>query len=291
MSHGPSLVIVSGLSGAGRTTVMKALEDLGFYCVDNLPVVLLGRFVELFGGRAEKLAAVIDVREREFLSEFPAIHDELRASGAVAELLFLDASDDELAQRFDETRRIHPTSGSLTLRESIAEERRILAPIAERADQLLDTTEMSVHELKRYVNRRYAGRPRGAPMAIELVSFGFRHGAPEVADLVLDVRFLANPNFERGLREKTGHHPEVAAYVLETGRGREFVTRLRSWLDFLIPLYEQEGKAYLTIAIGCTGGRHRSVAVVADLEAYLRDRTMEIRVTHRDLPRDEGGAA
>lgn len=281
----PSLVIVSGLSGAGRTTAMNALEDLGFYCVDNVPVVLLEPFVQLFSERAGRLAACIDVRERDFLRAFPDICDRLRTSGVLRELLFLEAADEALAQRFDETRRVHPAAPERPLLESIAEERRILSPLASRADAVIDTTSLSVHDLKRLVTRRYTGRARGAPLEVELASFGFRWGAPEVADLVLDVRFLPNPNFEPLLKEKTGEADAVAAYVLQNPRGRAFLSHLFAFVDFLIPMYEDEGKAYLRMAIGCTGGRHRSIAVVRALEARLRDRKIDVRVSHRDLDR------
>jgi len=285
VSGGPRLVIVSGLSGAGRTTVMKALEDVGFYCVDNLPVVLLEPFVELFAERSSQLAAVIDVREGEFLDEFPAICDRLRSSGALGELLFLEASDEELMKRFDETRRAHPAGRDGKLLEVIAEERRILAPIAERADLVIDSTRLSVHDLKRHVTRHYTGASRTGRMEIELVSFGFRHGPPEVADLMIDVRFLANPHFEPGLREKTGLESDVSSYVLDNGQARAFMRKFLEFLDFMLPLYETEGKAYLTIAIGCTGGQHRSVSVVAALEQHMKERNIECHVTHRDVDR------
>jgi len=298
VTAGPELVIVSGLSGAGRTTVIKTLEDVGFYCVDNLPVVLLERFVELFGEETSRLAVVIDVRERGFLDSFPAACDALRERGALSELIFLDASDDELAKRFDETRRAHPAdsgsqgsavpqgevdgSGS-TLLESIAAERRILGPIAKRADLTIDSTGMSVHDLKRFVTRHYTGASRSGRMEVELVSFGFRYGPPEAADLMMDVRFLPNPNFEPELRERTGLDPEVSGYVLDDPRTGAFLGRFFEFLDYLEPLYQEEGKAYLTIAIGCTGGKHRSVSVVGALERHLRDRKIHVRVTHRDV--------
>ncbi len=284
MNAGPELVIVSGLSGAGRTTVMKALEDVGFYCVDNLPVVLLERFVELFGEETSRLAVVIDVRERDFLDSFPDTCDRLRERGVLSELMFLEASDEELAKRFDETRRAHPAGGSRLL-ESIAEERRILAPIAERADLTVNSTGMSVHDLKRYVTRHYTGASRSGEMEIELVSFGFRYGAPDVADLMIDVRFLPNPNFEPELRELTGLDQRVADYVLENPRTRVFLGRFFEFLDYLEPLYQEEGKAYLTVAIGCTGGRHRSVSVARALERHLQERKIHVRVTHRDVER------
>jgi len=288
VSSGPELVIVSGLSGAGRTTVMKALEDIGFYCVDNLPVVLLERFVELFGEETSRLAVVIDVRERGFLDSFPAACDALRERGVLSELVFLETSDEELASRFRETRRAHPAhpvGGDSRLLQSIAEERRILSPIAERADLTVDTTGMNVHDLKRYVTRHYTGASRTGRMEIELISFGFRYGPPEAADLMMDVRFLPNPNFETDLRSRTGLDPQVAAFVLDAPASKQFVEQFFGFLDFLRPRYEDEGKAFLTIAIGCTGGQHRSVAVVQALEAYLRERGVEVRVTHRDAER------
>lgn len=285
MSEAPYLVVVSGLSGAGRTTVMKALEDLDFYCVDNLPVVLLEPFVELFSEGASRLAVVIDVRERSFLEAFPATHDRLRERGILRELIFLEASDEVLAKRFDETRRGHPAAPRGSVWEGISLEREILAPIAARADWTVDTGDMSVHDLKRFVTRHYTGAPRSGRLELEVVSFGFRHGAPEVADLMIDVRFLPNPNFEARFRHRTGLDGDVAAYVLESARAKEFLARLFDFLEYLLPLYEEEGKANLTIAIGCTGGQHRSVAVVGALARHLQERKIGVRVSHRDVDR------
>ena len=285
MSRGPSLVIVSGLSGAGRTTAMKALEDLGFYCVDNLPVVLLEPFVELFKAGSDRLAVAIDTRERSFLAAFPEVHDRLKQAGLATELLYLEAGDEVLAQRFGETRRVHPARGSGSLVEDIGRERELLAPMARRADLVIDTGRMSVHELKRQITRHFTGAPRTAPMEIELLSFGYRHGAPESADLVIDVRFLPNPHFEPGLRDRTGLEADVAAFVLDSPRTAEFMAKLCEFIDFLIPRYEEEGKAHLTVALGCTGGQHRSVAVAQALERHLSERKIEVRVTHRDVAR------
>ena len=285
MSLGPRLVIVSGLSGAGRTTAMKALEDLGFYCVDNLPVVLLEPFVELFREGSDRLAVAVDVRERTFLSKFPEVHERLRRSGLVTTLLYLEAGDDMLAQRFSETRRVHPARGSGSLYEDISRERELLVPIARLADLVIDTSTMSVHELKRQISRHFTGGERTAAMEIELVSFGYRHGAPESADLMIDVRFLPNPNFEPGLRTRTGLEPDVAAFVLDSPPTREFMAKLCEFIDFLIPRYEAEGKAHLTVALGCTGGQHRSVAVACALDRHLRERKIDVRVTHRDVAR------
>jgi UPF0042 nucleotide-binding protein len=281
LSGDAALVIVSGLSGAGRTTVAKALEDLGFYCVDNLPVVLLEPFLDLFRLRAERLAVVMDTREGSFLTELPRIHDRLRARGVPLELLFLVASDEALLKRYDETRRVHPAARESPV-EGIARERELLAPVALRADMVIDTTELSVHELKRFVVRHFSGAERSAPLVVNLLSFGFRHGAPDVADLMIDVRFLPNPNFEPRLRDRTGLDPEVAGFALDGPDGREFLERLFGFVDYLLPLYEREGKAYLNLAIGCTGGQHRSVAVVTALERHLAERKIEVRVTHRD---------
>ena len=279
------LVIVSGLSGAGRTTAMKALEDLGYYCVDNLPVVLLDRFVDLFSEGSNRLAVAIDMREREFLAGFPQAYEQLTARGVRPELLFLEASDEVLARRFDETRRAHPAAERGSLLEGIARERELIAPIAARADLVLDTTRMSVHELKRAVTRQFSGAPRSAPLELELMSFGFRYGGPEVADLMIDVRFLPNPNFEPELRERTGLDPEVAAFVLENERASIFLRRFLDFLDYLLPLYQEEGKAYLRLAVGCTGGQHRSVAIVGALDQHLQERKIVVRVSHRDVDR------
>jgi len=267
VSLGPSLVIVSGLSGAGRTTAMKALEDLGFFCVDNLPVVLLEPFVELFRAGSDRLAVAVDVRERSFLAAFPEVHDRLKGGGLPNELLYLEAR------------------GSGSLFDDIGREREMLVPIARRADLVIDTSHMSVHDLKRQVTRHFTGAQRTAPMEIEVVSFGFRHGAPESADLMIDVRFLPNPNFEPKLRERTGLDADVAAFVLEAPGTREFMAKLCEFVDFLVPRYEEEGKAHLTVALGCTGGQHRSVAVARALERHLLERKIDVRVTHRDVAR------
>ncbi len=287
MSSTPELVIVSGRSGAGRTTVMKALEDLGFYCVDNLPVVLLGPFVDLFGEGVSRLAAVIDVREGDFLEDFPGIADDLRSRGVLRELLFLEAEEEELQARFDATRRVHPLSLSEGegVRAGIRREADMLAPLAERADRILDTTRMNVHDLKRFVTRHFSGAPAGDGLTVDLVSFGFRYGPPSEADLMIDVRFLPNPNFEPELRDRNGSDPEVAAWVLEDPQAVTFLERFFDFVGYLLPLYEREGKAYLTLAIGCTGGRHRSVAVANALERHLSEHKIGVRVAHRDADR------
>ena len=285
MTESTSLVIVSGLSGAGRTTAMKALEDIGFYCVDNLPVVLIERFVELFSERAPRLAVAVDARERDFLGAFPDVYERLGVQGVSTQLLFLDAENQVLARRYAETRRAHPVGPQDPILEGIARDREIMAPIAKRADLVLDTSEMSVHELKRYVTRQFSGSDRGSPMQVELVSFGFRFGAPELADLMVDVRFLPNPNFEPELRDGTGLDREVADFVLQNERTAAFLERFFAFVDYLLPLYEEEGKTHLRVAVGCTGGQHRSVAVIGALDRHLRERRIGVRSSHRDVER------
>lgn len=291
MSAHTSLVIVSGMSGAGRSTAMKALEDLGFYCVDNLPIVLVEAFVDLFASSPQRLAVVIDVRERQFLEEFPALHARLRKRELAFDLLFLDASDEVLAKRFDETRRVHPAAKGGPLRVGIQNERDLLGAVSVRADATVDTSQMSVHALRRAVMRRYTGKTRSGGLEVHVCSFGFRYGTPEVADLMMDVRFLPNPNERPELRERTGLDREVAAFVLERPGTMAFLERFFDFLDFLLPLYVEEGKAYLGIAIGCTGGQHRSVAIANALERYLQERKIDVSVTHRDVVRTHEGRA
>jgi len=300
LSPKAQLVLVSGLSGAGRTTATKSLEDLGFYCVDNLPISMLESFAGLFEGHERRLAAVVDVREGAFLEDFDRVHERLQELGLLEDLLFLEASDEVLAKRFDETRRVHPAAPAraaaasdgtsspsrvTALLEGIARERELLRPVAARATTVIDTSQLTVHELRRRVRRRYGTPGQRSPLEVEVMSFGFRYGAPEVADLMLDVRFLPNPNFEPELRERTGRDPEVAAYVLENPRTAPFLARFFDFLSFLLPLYAEEGKAYLTIAIGCTGGQHRSVAIAGALERYLEVRKIDVNLTHRDVDR------
>ncbi len=304
MSAPRRLVLVSGLSGAGRTTAMKALEDLDFYCVDNLPLAMLEGFVALFEHDPRRLAVVVDARAGRFLEAFEQVHARLEAAGVLEDVLFLDASDEVLAKRFDETRRVHPAAASRArehgpapagevphtrragvVLDGVAREREVLAPLAARATCVIDTSQLTVHELRRRIQRRYGASGQLSPLEVEVVSFGFRYGAPEVADLLLDVRFLPNPNFEPDLRERTGLDPEVAAYVLESPRTGPFLERFFDFLSFLLPLYAEEGKAYLTIAIGCTGGQHRSVAIAGALERYLGERKIDVNLTHRDVDR------
>ena len=284
MSSPLQVVFVSGLSGSGKTTVMATLEDLGFYSVDNLPAQLTRQFLDLCVAARppiRRVALAIDTREAAFLRGVPAVIEDLRRRDLDVRVLFLDCATEVLVNRYRETRRVHPLSPGGSVEQGVEIERRLLLELAELADLRLDTSELNVHELRETVARAMAGQGRGT--VVNLVSFGFRHGVPRGADLMFDVRFLRNPHFHPTLRPKTGLDPEVAAYALEEERGIGLLARLRDLLQFLVPLYETEGKAYLTVAVGCTGGRHRSVAVVEALAPDLRRGGREVNVSHRDV--------
>jgi UPF0042 nucleotide-binding protein len=282
----PRIVFLAGLSGSGKSTAMAALEDLGFYCVDNLPVQLIDQFLALCAKSEppiEKIALAIDTREQRFLAAVPAVIGQLRSLRAEVSVLFLDCANDALVSRYRETRRVHPQSPTGTVEEGIAVERRLLVEMARLADQVIDTSSLNIHQLKAAVVQYASGAAR--PTVVNLISFGFRYGTPSSAELLFDVRFLANPYFEDRLRSLTGQVPEVSEYVLKTQRGSALRQRLRELLDFLLPLYDAEGKAYLTIGIGCTGGRHRSVVVAEALAGELRAAGREVNVEHRDVER------
>jgi len=284
------IVFVSGLSGSGKTTAMAALEDLSFYCVDNLPPQLVVQFLDLCAKstpRIEKVAIAVDARERRFLDGFPDAVSELRRRGARVRIIFLECSDDVLVNRYRETRRVHPLSPSGSVEEGVARERSLLVEVLRLADATIDTTSLNVHQLKDAVVRHVAGREKET--VINIVSFGFRSGPPNAAELLFDVRFLPNPYFDERLRAGSGLDPEVAAYALGGPVAAELLQRLEGLLDFLLPLYDQEGKAYVTIGVGCTGGRHRSVAVAGRLAELLRARGREVNLEHRDVEQ-EGGA-
>jgi UPF0042 nucleotide-binding protein len=277
------IVVVTGVSGAGKSTALRALEDLGFYCVDNLPMPLIGKFIDLANGsEVSKTALVVDTREGEFLLGAAEALRGLRSSGQQVDVLFLDAPDDVLKRRFSETRRRHPLADD-DLDQGLERERRLLIGLREEADTVVDTARMSVHELKHVVQERY-GRTSSTSLGVGLVSFGFKHGLPPEADMVFDVRFLPNPYFVEALSAKTGLEPSVAAFVLDNEDAREFTARLTEFLAFLLPRYEAEGKSYLTVAIGCTGGRHRSVALAAELARNIGSR-YAVTVRHRDVER------
>jgi UPF0042 nucleotide-binding protein len=282
----PRIVFVAGLSGSGKTTAMAALEDLSFYCVDNLPPPLVDQFIHLCQQATppiDKIALAVDSREAQFLADLPGVIRALRGSGARVELLYLDCSNEVLVHRYRETRRVHPHAPAGRVEEGVEVERRLLGDVAALADHLVDTSGLNVHRLKRDVVERIGGRSRAT--VVNLVSFGFRYPTPQSAELLFDVRFLPNPYFEERLRPRSGLDVEVAAYVMDNERGKAFFERLSSLIRFLLPLYEAEGKAYLTVGVGCTGGRHRSVVIAEALAGELRRAGREVNVEHRDVER------
>ena len=284
------IVVLTGLSGSGKTLGIRAFEDMGYYCVDNLPAALIPTFADLLGrSRTDisRAAIVVDVREGAFLKEFPAIFDQLRQrGGARVRLLFFEADDEVLIRRFSETRRPHPLASGIPVEEGIRRERRALQPLRDRADLILDSSRFTVHELRRYIQEHFAPHPGGQPLRITLVSFGYKHGVPPESDLVFDTRFLPNPFFVEVLRERSGRDPEVARFLEGVPEYGELRQRLADLLGFLIPHYLREGKSYLTVAVGCTGGRHRSVALAEALSAALRARGYAVTTSHRDLERE-----
>ncbi len=283
---GAAIVFVSGLSGSGKTTAMDALEDLSFYCVDNLPGQLIGQVVSLCAKvdpPIQKIAVAIDAREPSFLREVPGVIRDLRNHGAAVDVIFLECSNEVLVNRYRETRRVHPLAPEGTVEEGIEAERRLLVDVAQLADTTIETTALNVHRLKAVVSRHVSGKTR--PTAVTVGSFGFRYGTPPAAELLFDVRFLPNPQFEAHLRDGTGRDVEVAAFALGSPAGIELLDRLGDLLGFLLPLYDAEGKAYLRIGVGCTGGRHRSVAVTEALAERLRRGGREVNVEHRDVER------
>ncbi len=278
------VVFVSGLSGSGKTTAMAALEDLSFYCADNLPAVLTPQFLDLCRKATPpitKVALAIDAREAAFLRGIPAVVEDLRRDDADVSVIFLDCSDEILVNRYRETRRVHPLAPDGSIEIGIETERGLLAEVSALADLRIDTTPLNVHELREAVIRAVAGDTRRT--LVNLLSFGFRYGVPTVVDLLFDVRFLPNPYFEPGLRARSGVDPEVADYVLKHDRSDRLLAHLRELLGFLLPCYDEEGKSYLTVGIGCTGGRHRSVAITEVLAAWLRDVGRDVNLTHRDV--------
>jgi len=283
---GARFVFITGLSGSGKTLAMKALEDAGFFCVDNLPAKLILPFAELTaqgGENIDRVAIVADIRERGFLKVFPEALRRLQERGFPTTVVFLEARDEVLVRRFSESRRPHPLQESLgSLAEAVQAEQEELAPVRQIAHRVIDTSEMTVHELRRYVTEHVVeGAPQAGP-AIHVVSFGFKYGVPPGADLVFDVRFLPNPYFETALRDKDGNDPEVERFLLAKPLTGEFLDRLEAFLGYLLPHYATEGKANLTIAVGCTGGKHRSVVVANQLGERIRNGRYRVRVSHRD---------
>ena len=284
------LVVITGLSGSGKSLAARCLEDVGFFCVDNLPVLLIPRFYELIqrsADQTQKAALVIDVREGIFLEEFPAILRQLQERAAPVTLLFFECSDEILKRRFSETRRPHPMIARAgTLEEAIRMERAALAPLRELADRILDTSRFTAHEFRSFLKNSYGGPVGNNDLNVNVVSFGFKYGVPAESDLVFDVRCLPNPYFVDNLRPLDGTDPEVQAFLADKPEAREFQKRLEDLLEFLIPLYAAEGKTYLTVTLGCTGGKHRSVALAEVLGRHLREWGAAASVHHRDLGRE-----
>jgi UPF0042 nucleotide-binding protein len=282
-------VVITGMSGAGKSYAIKCFEDMGFFCVDNLPTTLIPTFADLITRSSHaihRVALGVDVREGEYLPHLLDAIAELRTRGHGVEVLFLEASDDALVRRFHETRRRHPLGGDGQVLEAIRAERKALAHMREIADRIVDTSALTVHQFKALLVELYV-TPRARPgLTTALVSFGFKHGIPIDADLVFDVRFLPNPHFVDRLRPLDGRTQEVRDFVLAHPESRELLERLQDLLRFLLPAYQREGKAYLTVAVGCTGGRHRSVAMVEELRRVLEGLGFTPTVLHRDLDRE-----
>lgn len=280
------LVIITGMSGSGKASVLKAFEDLGYYCVDNLPVGLIPRFAELIGqsSEIERTALVVDVREGKQLEELPAIVKAVRKI-IHTRMIFLEASDSVLLRRYSETRRPHPLGIDAPVKSSLAAERRHLRRIRALADLVIDTSKFNVHELRAHIIELFQKKEKGRNILVSCVSFGFKHGIPDDADLVFDVRFLPNPHFVPEFRPLTGRHPKVAKYIRSFPQTTEFVQRISELLIYLLPHYIHEGKSYLTIAFGCTGGQHRSVMIAEDVAKRLRSASYRVKVAHRDSPR------
>jgi len=279
------LVIITGMSGSGKASVLKAFEDLGYYCVDNLPIELIPRFAEIARDHSEieHTALVVDIREGSGLERFPAILRAIKRSMSTT-VLFLEASDEALLRRFSETRRPHPL-GDLPVKTAITDERKRLQPIRKLADMVVDTSRLNVHELRGHVIDRFRPETNDKNIYISCVSFGYKQGVPQDSDLVFDVRFLPNPHFVPELRPFTGRHPKVARYIRSFPQTREFIARISELLVYLLPHYIREGKSYLTISFGCTGGQHRSVMIAEEIKKQLAAAGYKVKVTHRDSPK------
>ena len=280
------IVVITGMSGSGKSTAVRALEDEGFYCIDNLPVRLFRQFVELIEKSGETFKGVVlvtDIRGRDLSTGIVESFRELRSVGHELEVLFFDASDEVLIRRFAETRRRHPADEHCTVPEGIRIERERLAALRQNATLVIDTSEFNVHQLKEQVIRIIKGEQGSSHFTVEIISFGFRYGVPLDANLVMDVRFLPNPHFVPELRPYSVLEPQVRNFVLEQQDTKVFLDQFLSLLQFLIPAYRREGKSYLTIAIGCTGGRHRSVAITQAAASRFETLGLKVRISHRDI--------
>lgn len=281
-------IVVTGMSGAGKSAASRCLEDLGFFCIDNLPATLIPKVAELCAQsekRIERVALVVDAREGRFLEGLFDILADLRRDGHLVRVVFLEASDEVLVRRFSESRRPHPLAPGGSALEGIRAERALLAHLKAKADLVIDTSSFTVHEFRKLLAGSFLDLPAPSRTALFLLSFGYKHGLPVDADLVFDARCLPNPHFVEALQPLTGLAPQVGEYVLGFAQARGFVERIQEFLKFTLPLYVQEGKAYLTIAVGCTGGRHRSVVLAEELARLLREAGYEVSVRHRDVER------
>jgi UPF0042 nucleotide-binding protein len=282
----PRILVITGLSGSGKTHVGRAMEDAGWFCVDNLPAALIPSFVDLVGRSPElALAAlVVDMREPGFLARFPQVYRRLRARGVPVGLLFLEADERALRRRFSETRRPHPLAVNEPVGEGLRAEREAMRPIRKLADHILDTSAYTVHELRDWVRERYGSREEGdRRLVVSVMSFGYKYGVPPEADLVFDVRFLPNPNFVPRLKKLTGNDAPVVSYLRRQKDTRAFLRKLEDFLDFVLPRYVREGKSYLTIAVGCTGGRHRSVMIANAIARRIAGPSLTVSTQHRDV--------
>jgi len=280
------VVIITGLSGSGKSTALRALEDIGFFCVDNLPVVLLPKFLSitaLSSPEIKQVALVMDVREKSFLDKYKRIFTFLKKKGCKIEVLFLESSDESLLHRFSETRRIHPLSERGMIMEGVLLEREKLSSLKKMADKIIDTTALNVHQLKDVVQQYISPSSRNKKMAINVTSFGYRYGLPVDADLVFDVRFLPNPYFVENLKKYDGNNKDVQNFVLQNTESKQFLEKTLDLMNLLIPLYEKEGKVRLNIAMGCTGGKHRSVVMANKISSFFSSMKYVVNLSHRDI--------
>jgi UPF0042 nucleotide-binding protein len=284
----PYLVIISGISGSGKSTSVRQFEDMGFFCVDNLPIELIPKFLELCsqqGNNIDKVALVVDIREKEFLKGYQKVLSEIGTRGFQYQVLFLDASDDVLIRRFSETRRKHPLAEA-SIQEGLALEREMLADVKESSHIVIDSSDFSIHDLRHTLRKHFGSAIRSAKMSVSLVAFGFKYRIANNADLVFDVRFLPNPYFVDHLKNQTGKDSEVIRYVLDMKETQEFLKKLYDFIDYLLPRYVEEGKSYLTLGFGCTGGRHRSVVIADTVRKHLKEKGFQTSIWYRDI---EGG--
>ncbi|TFG77712.1 MAG: RNase adapter RapZ [Thermodesulfobacteriales bacterium] len=281
-----SIVIISGLSGSGKSTAVNALEDMGYYCVDNIPPTLLPTFIELCKNSEKdisKVALGIDIRERVSFDSAPRVIREFKEKGYPVDMIFLESSDSTLLKRYKETRRKHPLSNDGNISEGISKERKMLEELKELSNYTIDTSELNVHQLSEIIKNKF-NKEGSQNILLNIISFGFKHGIPNDADMIFDVRFLPNPHFVESLKNLNGTDKEVLDYIMEKEQSIEFIEKMTEFLDYLIPNYEKEGKAYLTIAIGCTGGKHRSVAITDKVAEHFKDLSPLTR--HRDISKN-----